>query len=316
MRCSNCTEVLGFAAIPKRIAAPVLAVGIVLAVHTADVSRGAETFDPFSALAATAPQLQDPFESSTPVQELPPVQDPFDQVAHVSQSTEQLHDHDTVVTPKTLPTSATSPRPQPTAKSRPVNFQPAPALSPMGSSEPGPSAAANANAPGGNPAAGDTKPTLPVDPCARAVEKPLFALGIEIGTPAGQMPTDHAAACWESIHATGPAACARCWAPTNYRWDATCLAHRPLYFEEINLERYGYGCGCCLQPAVSAAHFFGTVPALPYCMAVDCPQECIYTLGHYRPGSCPPWRHHWPPCDPLAASSEAGVLAGLIFLIP
>ena len=78
------------------------------------------------------------------------------------------------------------------------------------------------------------------------------------------------------------------------------FCHRPLYFEEINLERYGYGCGWCLQPGASAAHFFGTVPALPYLMTVDCPHECIYTLGHYRPGSCPPWRAtgrpatHWP----------------------
>ena len=71
-----------------------------------------------------------------------------------------------------------------------------------------------------------------------------------------------------------------------------------------------------LAAAASAAHFFGTVPALPYCMAVDCPCECVYTLGHYRPGSCPPWRWHWPPCEIPAIATEAAVLAGLILIFP
>jgi hypothetical protein len=155
------------------------------------------------------------------------------------------------------------------------------------------------------------------DPCAAAVEKPMSALGIYIGLPTGDLPADHAAGCWESINQSGAAsAAARSWPGLVYQWDATSLCHRPLYFEEINLERHGYGCCACLQPIASAAHFFGTVPALPYCMAAECPCECVYTLGHYRPGSCPPWRCHWPPCDPLAAAAEGGVLTGMIFLIP
>lgn len=320
MRRSSYFKQPGYTAFPKRLAATVLAIALSITVNTSSVSRGADVFDPFSTVAPTAPQLQDPFESPIPVQESTPGEDPFDQVAQAPPPTVQRDGK--ALQPTTMPASTATANSQPTAKSRPVNFQmaptllPAPISSPTGTSEPGAGAAANSNALGTNSDADETKPTLPLDPCGRAAEKPLFALGIEIGTPSGQMPTDHAAACWESINATGPAACARCWTPTSYQWDATCLAHRPLYFEEINLERYGYGCGWCLQPAASAAHFFGAVPALPYCMAVDCPYECVYTLGHYRPGSCPPWRHHWPPCDPLAASSEVGVLTGLIFLIP
>jgi hypothetical protein len=94
------------------------------------------------------------------------------------------------------------------------------------------------------------------------------------------------------------------------------MAHRPLYFEEINLERYGYGCHDCLQPFASAAHFFATVPALPYCIGANCPGECQYTLGHYRPGSCPPWRCHRPPVSALGALAEGGVWTGMVFLIP
>jgi hypothetical protein len=51
-------------------------------------------------------------------------------------------------------------------------------------------------------------------------------------------------------------------------------------------------------------------------MAAECPGECVYTLGHYRAGSSPPWRWHWPPYDRLAALSAAGVYTGLIFAIP
>jgi hypothetical protein len=153
--------------------------------------------------------------------------------------------------------------------------------------------------------------------CGTPNEKPLSQLSIGVQLPQGEVPSDRAAVCWQDLNAsTGGLGAARYWARQSYVWDATCFAHRPLYFEEINLERYGYGCHDCLQPFASAAHFFATVPALPYCMAADCPGECQYTLGHYRPGSCPPWRCHRPPISTRGGISEAGVLTGLIFLIP
>jgi len=159
--------------------------------------------------------------------------------------------------------------------------------------------------------------TLPPDGCGSPDEKPLDALTIDIQLPQGELPTNRAAACWDQLNAvSGPLAAVRYWPVRCYFWNATLMFHRPLYFEEINLERYGYGCGECIQPFVSAAHFFGTVPALPYCLAADPPRECQYTLGHYRPGSCPPWRNHGPPIDPIAGLAEGGVLTGLIFLVP
>lgn len=107
------------------------------------------------------------------------------------------------------------------------------------------------------------------------------------------------------------------WEESNYQWSATRLCHGPLYFEEINLERYGYQCNPLVQPLVSGAHFFLTVPTLPYQMTVHPPRECIYTLGHYRPGSRVPWRRQCPfPWDPRAAAVEAGVAVGLVFIIP
>ncbi len=155
------------------------------------------------------------------------------------------------------------------------------------------------------------------NPCAAMPVKPYSDYGIGIAMPAGEFPADFATSCWTSINeSAGPLAGMRARGTSAFAWDATCLCHRPLYFEEVNLERYGYGCCETLQPAASAAHFFGTIPVLPYCMAVDCPCECIYTLGNYRPGSCPPRRCTWPPLSPRAILAEGGVWTGMVFLIP
>ncbi|HVT26666.1 MAG TPA: hypothetical protein VHE81_01485 [Lacipirellulaceae bacterium] len=155
------------------------------------------------------------------------------------------------------------------------------------------------------------------NPCAAVPNKPLNQLGINISQPAGKMPTDLATACWEQINQdAGQCAGRRCWPLFCYQWDATCFCHQPLYFEEANLERYGYGCDCCLQPAASAFHFFGTIPVLPYCMVAECPGDCVYTLGHYRPGDCNPWRWLWPSCDPLAATAYGGFWVGMVAAFP
>ena len=177
------------------------------------------------------------------------------------------------------------------------------------------------------PALGELIPTPPsaaaIPPTALSTATawaptPLAGLGTNIRLPSGLLPRNYSAERPpQEIDYWDPSGATRGWPIVGYQWKATAFCHQPLYFEEINLERYGYGCCGCLQYGVSAAHFFGTVPALPYLMAADCPYECDYTLGHYRPGSCPPWQFHWPPCaDPLGTGSELGVITGLIFLIP
>ncbi|MCY2965882.1 MAG: hypothetical protein NT069_20010 [Planctomycetota bacterium] len=40
--------------------------------------------------------------------------------------------------------------------------------------------------------------------------------------------------------------------------------HRPLYFEDALLERHGVAASDCVQPGLSAAHFFGSVAIIPY----------------------------------------------------
>jgi hypothetical protein len=165
----------------------------------------------------------------------------------------------------------------------------------------------------------------PDEPGADWTPKPLSDLTTNINLPGGDLPHDY----WsqrppQHVEFFDPCGATRGWPVTSYNWVASCFCSNPLYFEEINLERYGYGCGCCgpccstcVQSVASGAHFFANVVALPYYMGADCPCSCDYTLGHYRPGSCPPWR--WTccsTCSALGAVSAGGVATGLIFLIP
>ena len=156
---------------------------------------------------------------------------------------------------------------------------------------------------------------------------PIGSLTTDIRpSEAGTMPPDDAAGAYRPMsEAPVSLGVGRGWDQRMYMWEATSLCHRPLYFEEVNLERYGFFCcdhrcggipAALVQPVLSGAHFFATVPALPYKMALDPPCECIYTLGHYRPGSCVPHRIHYLPLRPLPAAVEACVITGLVFALP
>jgi len=108
----------------------------------------------------------------------------------------------------------------------------------------------------------------------------------------------------------------RSWACTTYQWKASGLCHKPLYFEDVHLERYGHSSKPIVQDLLSGAHFFATLPLLPYKMGLETPCECIYPLGYYRPGSCAPYLLDPFPISVRAAAFEAGAVLGGIFLIP
>jgi hypothetical protein len=108
----------------------------------------------------------------------------------------------------------------------------------------------------------------------------------------------------------------RCWEQTTYMWKASAMCHKPLYFEDEQLERYGHSFSPCFQPFISGAHFFCTLPVLPYCMGVEPPCECIYALGYYRPGSCAPYMINPVPISPRGALFEAGVVSGAAAVLP
>lgn len=161
---------------------------------------------------------------------------------------------------------------------------------------------------------GKPTPEVKAIDCYRA--PPLTNLTTSIALPGGELPANAAALCAEQNPPTSDPRLCGGWNGTNYHWSATCMHHRPLYFEEINAERYGYTVSYALQPVISAARFFAAIPALPYKMVVERPRECIHTLGHYRPGSCAPRRCNRPGWSLGASAVETGAIAGLILLIP
>ncbi len=102
-----------------------------------------------------------------------------------------------------------------------------------------------------------------------------------------------------------------------FMWKASALCHKPLYFEEVALERYGHTLVREeFQPIVSGLKFFLTIPVLPYKMGLNPPCECIYTLGYYRPGDCAPYMIDPLPLSIRAGLIEAGVIVGGIAIFP
>jgi hypothetical protein len=102
----------------------------------------------------------------------------------------------------------------------------------------------------------------------------------------------------------------RSFAPITFTWTASALCHKPLYFEDVQLERYGHMWGPWLQPFMSGGRFFLTIPVLPYKMGVELPNECMYTLGYYRPGDCAPYLLDPIPLSVRGALFEAGAWVG------
>ncbi len=130
--------------------------------------------------------------------------------------------------------------------------------------------------------------------------KPIGEITYRTAPEAGELPRD----CKVGKREFEP----RQWAQTTFTWKASALCHKPLYFEDVHLERYGHSWGPVLQPVMSGAHFFGSTLALPYYLGVYPPQECMYTLGYYRPGSCAPYM-----LDPIPISVRGAVVAGAIW---
>ena len=108
----------------------------------------------------------------------------------------------------------------------------------------------------------------------------------------------------------------RSFIPMTFTWKASATCHKPLYFEEVQLERYGHTMGPWLQPSFSAAHFFASAVVLPYNMGVHPLNECQYPLGHYRPGDCAPWLLPAVPISARGALMQTGAVLGGIYVLP
>lgn len=111
--------------------------------------------------------------------------------------------------------------------------------------------------------------------------------------------------------------CLRFDCGNGFYWAAPSFYHRPLYFEQAGVERYGhYVHGDCVQSAVSTAHFFGDFLILPYKLGAS-PYQCLdYTLGRYRPGNCNPKQPRLDPISRRGLFFQAVTVTGLVFLAP
>lgn len=107
----------------------------------------------------------------------------------------------------------------------------------------------------------------------------------------------------------------RNWIPQTFTWTASNLCHKTLFFENVQLERYGHSHGPFTQPVQSVAHFFVSLVTVPYQAAIHPANECQYALGYYRPGNCAPWLKDPIPISLDGARRQALAVTGLS-LIP
>lgn len=79
-------------------------------------------------------------------------------------------------------------------------------------------------------------------------------------------------------------------APKEVWWVPSEISHKPLYFDDTPLERYGQSHGHW-QPLHSAARFYATFPAIPVKLFTQPPHQAVHALAAPRPGSCAPCLH-------------------------
>ena len=108
----------------------------------------------------------------------------------------------------------------------------------------------------------------------------------------------------------------RSWAGQSFFWKASALCHKPLYFENRALERYGHTHGPVVEPIHSAAHFFVNLFVWPYKSGINPPNECLYALGFYRPGDCAPWLKEPIPLSLHGAINQSLAIVAIGGIIP
>lgn len=109
----------------------------------------------------------------------------------------------------------------------------------------------------------------------------------------------------------------RNFAHVDKNWVPTNIKYYPLYFQDVNLERYGHMEHPVVQPAKSVALFSGQFLLLPYQMAMHQVRRPTYPLGYLQPGDvAAPKLYYRTPINFQAAAVAAGVYTGWVFLIP
>ena len=110
--------------------------------------------------------------------------------------------------------------------------------------------------------------------------KPMSSITAGIRPPVGKSPADQS---WQlTSRGTVPAANS----DKLFAWAAPDIRYKPLYFEDVALERYAQTRGFIRQPFVSGLHFLKSAAFLPYYTLYDPVDACDGPLGYCRPGDC------------------------------
>jgi hypothetical protein len=94
---------------------------------------------------------------------------------------------------------------------------------------------------------------------------------------------------------------------------APVTRYQPLYFEDKNVERYGWDAGI-FQPFLSAGKFYLDLALLPYNLGAQPPWSLEYNAGYGLPGDPEPYRLYLPRCSVTGASLESLAVLGIIAL--
>ncbi len=108
----------------------------------------------------------------------------------------------------------------------------------------------------------------------------------------------------------------RTYPDTFFQWEASNISYRPLYFQDVQLERYGHTYPDYIQPFVSITKFGTQLIGLPYQMGIDSPHKTVTPLGYYQPGEPAPKLCYQIPLSLKGAVYQAATVSGLVYLIP
>ena len=106
------------------------------------------------------------------------------------------------------------------------------------------------------------------------------------------------------------------WLTSMAGWTAPEFYTRPIYFEQINFERYETSAPAWTRPAISYAQFLGTIPVLPYKVGANEPTSRMYTVGHYPYDQVTPAHSNWGKLSKKGMLLQGAATTGLIFFIP
>ena len=97
--------------------------------------------------------------------------------------------------------------------------------------------------------------------------------------------------------------------------DSYPFYHKPLWFEDPNLERCGRGCGP-FTSTVSAIRASANIPILPYRFTAEKPWSCVRTLPDCSVCEKFGVRAYLPPWSLSAAVVQAAASVGVVYIVP